>query len=93
MSKNYYSIDFHHINLKGNDPKELIYKKLDSFLNPILRKTNITVEIIVGRGNNSSIYTFINGIPTLRYYTLQYLSLIGIEAKYNYISGKISFYL
>ncbi|MGL4757873.1 MAG: hypothetical protein ACRCXZ_00925 [Patescibacteria group bacterium] len=89
-----YTLDLHAIPLKGEiNPKEIIFKYIDNFLTPLINKKNIQIDIIVGRGNNSNIYNFINGQPVTRYYTREYLKLINIKCKYSASSGKFSFYL
>jgi hypothetical protein len=89
-----YTLDLHSIPLKGEiNQREIIYKSIDSFMTPLLNKKNIQIEIIVGRGNNSNIYSFIKGVPVTRYYTREYLKLMDIKCKYSSALGKFSFYL
>lgn len=88
------TLDLHNLPLKGEiNPKELIFKYLDTLLTPLLKRKNVQIDIIVGRGNNSNIYNFIKGQPVTRYYTREYLNLIEIKAKYSSTHGKFSFFL
>jgi hypothetical protein len=87
-----YSLDLHNLNLKVNaNTRGLVHKRIDSFLLPHLTKPGTQCEIIVGRGHNSKTSTFIKGMPVLRYYTMEYLAIIGIESQYKYLFGKFSF--
>ncbi len=89
-----YTLDLHSIPLKGEiNQREIIYKAIDNFLTPLLKKKNIQIEIIVGRGNNSNIYSFIKGVPVTRYYTKEYLTLLNIKCKYSSSLGKFYFFL
>jgi hexokinase len=88
---NIYSLDLHNLNLKGENVREVIHKKIDTFITPHLTKHGRQIDIIVGRGNNSSTYNYINNMPVLRYYTLEYLDMIGVKSKYNSMYGKVTF--
>jgi hypothetical protein len=89
-----FTLDLHSLPLKGEiNQRELIYKSIDSFLTPLLNKKNIQIHIIVGRGNNSNIYSFIKGVPVTRYYTHEYLKLMNIKSKYSSALGTFSFML
>ncbi len=87
-----YTLDLHDLNLKGNaNSRGLVHKKIDSFIHPHLTKPGTQLEIIVGRGHNSKTSTFIKGMPVLRYYTMEYLAMVGINSEYKYLFGKFSF--
>jgi hypothetical protein len=82
-----YSLDLHKLGLKDEpNPQDVIYRKLDQFITPLLKKQDIQIEIIVGRGHNSR--TFIDGMPVLRYYTYQYLNMLHLEPRYYPDYGK-----
>lgn len=85
-------LDLHH--LKFNSPYEIeekIYHKLDNFLHPFLKKHTsshtIKVEIVVGKGLNST--NFIEGKNPLRFYVEKYLNKLGIEWQNSYDRGAI----
>jgi hypothetical protein len=77
------------LNLRGirfNDLSDLqneVELILDKFLRPYLKSNNHNkrLTIVVGRGLNSS--TFIDNKNPLRFYTENYLNMLGMEWKNN----------
>ena len=73
---NQYTLDLHHLKLNyGENVQEAVYRILDNFMSRTLMARTADLTIIVGKGLGSK--HFIDGKNSLRFYTEQYLSMVG----------------
>lgn len=61
----------------SNHIQQEVEHLVDSFVRPFLQQRNMALRIIVGKGVNSK--RFINGKNPLRYYTENYLNILGLN--------------
>jgi hypothetical protein len=91
-------LDLHHLNFTNvSSVENSIELVMDKFLSPHLEsldKTEKTIVIIVGKGNNTPKDKMVKGVPALRYFTLEYLKKLGfVGATYSHESGKITAFI
>jgi hypothetical protein len=88
------TLDLHNLDIDGTQSIEsLVYHVIDSFISPLLFQTGKEICIVVGRGLNSNRGSLKDGMPTLRFYTQQYLTQIGVMFQYSNREGSFNVFL